>query len=134
MRVLGCGIGKDAALDFRIVRAKAVQSPITLWSLQVVAAARSKYVHHERVLQSRCLVIDAATHHKAVTGARVKGLITYGDREPSAHHVNDLIVRVLVPGPDPAFFHAMLSQQKLVIECSDAPDQAGLRQRGSSGG
>src|SRR6516162_8416783 len=73
-------------------------------------------------------MIDAASHHKAVTCADSKGFLADRDRKPPIHHVNNLIVRVLMSGPGPAFLHTMFSQQQLVIECADASNQPLLRQ------
>jgi hypothetical protein len=98
---------------------------------QVVVPAWCEYVHHNRVFQRSRLMVDASFHHEAVTNACGKCFATHCDGKLPPHHIDNLVLRVLVHGPHPTLFHAMLRQEQLVVVRAHAPDKTVLRRRSS---
>jgi len=77
----------------------------------VVLPAWCEDIDYQRIFDCGCAMFRTAAHDKGVARANLKRLPLAGDPEMAMHYVNDLLMRMAVYRPGPAFHHLMLGKK-----------------------
>src|SRR5882724_9352140 len=84
-------------------------------SADVVFSAWGEDIDDPGVLDCGCAVFHAAAHNKGVARSNVNRLSLARDPEMPVNDVHDLLMRMTVHRPYPAFHHVMLSKKQFVV-------------------
>src|SRR5882757_5908614 len=76
-------------------------------------------------------MLDAAAQDEAVAGFAFELLVAASEAQVTRDHVDQLIVRMGMPGALPSHLHAMLDEHHVLVVREDAPLEARLRRKGA---